>query len=89
MLKGCPEVLRNNYSDLYTLENILPLRMEQSPLISPLELLFSLLQKNKNNETIGNEPVSVIFIFTYIFCEHRYIKDYGFNFSWGYKSKST
>ena len=35
--------------------------------MSPLELLFSLLQKNKNNETIGNEPVSVIFIFTYIF----------------------
>ena len=67
MLKGCSEVQRNNYSDLYTLENILPLRMERSPLMSPLELLFSLLQKNKNNETIGNEPVSVIFIFTYIF----------------------
>ena len=23
------------------------------------------------------------------FCEHRYIKDCGFNFSWWYKSKST
>ena len=67
VLKGCSEVLRNNCLDLYTLENILPLRIERSPLMSPLELLFSLLQKNKNNETIGTEPVSVIFIFTYIF----------------------
>lgn len=63
MLKGCSDILRNNYSDLYTLENILPSRMERSPLMSLLELLFSLLQKNKNNETIGSEPISIIFMF--------------------------
>ena len=63
MLKGCSDILRNNYSDLYTLENILPSRMERSPLMSLLELLFSLLQKNENNETIGSEPISIIFMF--------------------------
>ena len=67
MLKGCSEILRNNHSDLYTLENILPSGMERSPLMPPLELLFFfLLRKNKNNETIGNELVIFMFIYIYI-----------------------
>ena len=59
--------------------------------VSPELPFFSLLWKNKNNETIGNEPklYSCIYIYIYIFCEHIYIKDCGFNFSWGCKSKST
>lgn len=85
MLKWFSKVLWNNHYSLYTLDKILPSGIELSLLMSPLEFLSSLLQKNTNNENIGNGH-----IFSYIhffFCEQRYIKNHGFNFFGGMQVK--